>query len=205
MSDTEDETGTEENVTPQDVEAAGTEQSDEAVVEFSHETLRENVRLAVRMVISRRFQDDRVREALTGELLTTIDMVIEDHIAAEKIGRSMQSYMPSNASIERAAPSVEDAMRALRFRVRATLAGRRPGIRQAATAAMRLAPSVADFLGQFVRDETAFAQAQNAATALLNRHVHPVIARQVVSFAAAGAKRAAARQPHEEREPEPQE
>ena len=152
----------------------------EAVIRLAHDTLRENLHLAVNSVLSARFQDQRVREALTTELLRTLDAIVDDHIAAEKLGRGMPAA--TAGSDPTSIGSVEEAMSALRDRVQAAFAGGRPGIRQGATGAMKLAPSVVESLKTFVHDEAAFGRAQQAAQIVLGRYLHPVIAGQVVNF-----------------------
>jgi hypothetical protein len=177
----------------------------EAVVNFTHDTLRENLHLAVNSVLSARFQDQRVREALTAELLRTLDAVVDDHISAEELGRGMPVAAGAGSGAPTAAPgSVEDAMAALRERVQTAFAGGRPGIRQGAAGAMKLAPSVVESLKTFVHDEAAFSRAQQAAQIVLGRYLHPVIAGQVVSFAASVVRRASHRNPKEAAEAEPE-
>jgi hypothetical protein len=166
--------------------SAESQRDEEDVVRFAHSTLRENLHLTVNGVLSARFRDPRIREALTKELLAAIDVVVDDHIEAEDLGRGMR---PAG---EPAQPfgTVDSAMATLKVRLQAALEGGRPGIKQGASAAMKLAPAVASSLREFVHDDVKFGQAQTAATTLLTRYLHPVIARQVVSFAATATRNA---------------
>jgi hypothetical protein len=165
----------------------------EAVLRFVHETLRENLHLAVNQVLSAHFRDHRVREALTAELLGTIDAVVDDHIAAEELGEAMPDAMsPISPTGQGSSPqTVDEAMATLKGKMQGALGGDRPGMRRGATAAVKLSPMVVKSLTTFVHDDVALGRAQRAAEILLSRYLHPLIARRLVSFAAAAARRAA--------------
>ena len=165
----------------------------EAVLRFVHETLRENLHLAVNQVLSAHFRDQRVREALTAELVGTIDAVVDDHIAAEELGEAMPDAMsPVSPTGQGSSPqTVDEAMATLKGKMQAALGADRPGLRRGATAAVKLSPFVVKSLPTFVHDDVTLSRAQRAAEILLSRYLHPLIARRVVSFAAAAARRAA--------------
>jgi hypothetical protein len=165
----------------------------EAVLRFVHETLRENLHLAVNQVLSAHFRDQRVREALTAELLGMIDAVVDDHIAAEELGEAMPVVRSPVASTGQGSSpqTVDEAMATLKGKMQAALGGDRPGMRRGATAAVKLSPFVVKSLTTFVHDDVALGRAQRGAEILLSRYLHPLIARHVVSFAAAAARRAA--------------
>jgi len=176
------------------VEGADLSQDDrEAVLRFVHETLRENLHLAVNQVLSARFRDQRVRETLTAELLGTIDAVVDDHIAAEELGEAMpEALSPLASTAQGSSPqTVDEAMATLKSKMQAALGADRPGMRRGATAAVKLSPFVVKSLTTFVHDDVALGRAQRAAEIVLSRYLHPLIARRVVSFAAAAARRAA--------------
>jgi hypothetical protein len=165
----------------------------EAILRFVHETLRENLHLAVNQVLSAHFRDQRVREALAAELLGTIDAVVDDYVTAAELGEAMPDAMrPASSAGQGSSPqTVDEAMAALRGKMQAALGGDRPGIRRGATAAVKLSPMVVKSLTTFVHDDVALGRAQRGAEILLSRYLHPLIARNVVSFAAAAARRAA--------------
>jgi hypothetical protein len=168
----------------------------EAVAHFAHESLRDNLHRAIDGVLAVRFQDQRVREVLAAELFGAIDPIVRDYALANYIGRLVP---PVGASAGSAAPrSIEDAMSALRTKLQSAFAEREPGARESrsgmrerASNAMSLAPSVVDSLSTFVHDGAAFERAQEAASVVMSRYMHPYFARQVVSMAAAAVRGAA--------------
>jgi hypothetical protein len=168
------------------------EDDQEAVFTLAHDMLRENLHRAVQDVVTERFRDQRVRDALFAELTVRIDAAVDDHIAAERLGQSMPPATLSEGSPPaESSGSVRHAIEMLRAKVQATFGPDRPGIRQATTAAMKIVPSVVESLRTVVHDEVAFGRVKRAAELLLSRYMNPAIARQIVNFAAAAARRAA--------------
>jgi hypothetical protein len=168
---------------------------EDAVARFAQGTLQENLHRAVDGVLSSRFQDQRVREALAAELFRAIDPVVRDYVFAERIGKILS---PVSSSAPPPARSIEEAMTSLKAKLQTVFAERQPGtsenrasMRERASSAMGLAPSVVDSLRTFVHDAAAFERAQEAASVVMSRYMHPFMARQVVSFAAAAVRTAA--------------